>query len=187
MISADFKTTAFHGTPITSPIHITATLWVHEQDRSSVSVLQANENQTKRMVGFLDRYMYPNLPEENEVVVKMFRHILMHTGELRFLAWPSRRTVYTWSNYFGNEWGMTTHYKIDDVDPRYQDQLLSLASWVWPNMSSPRTRCIRVNLKDLARDIERATNAYLTDVSGMLWNSSTFSEYTETVKNRPGR
>jgi hypothetical protein len=116
------------------------------------------------MVAFLDRYTYPGQTEENELVVKMFRHTLMHTGELRFVAWPTKGYVYTWTVMFGEEWGTSAHYRIDDVDPQGQDQLLSLAAWIRPALVAPKTRCLHIILKFLARDVERAASEFLKDV-----------------------
>jgi len=82
--------------------------------------------QTKRMVSFMDRYLYPGKTAEHRVSVQMFRHTLMHTGALRFLYDKKADTRYTWRVYFGEGLSSGEHYTITAQDARYQDQLMTL-------------------------------------------------------------
>jgi len=122
-----------------------------------------NVRQTPRMLKFLDTYLYPTRSEEHKVLIQMFRHTLMHTGERRFLVSRDRSSVYTWSLRSGDTSRFETHYRVTDVDPAYQDQILALFSWIYPDAPLPRTKCFHLVLPRFTEDIERVAQSFVAD------------------------
>jgi hypothetical protein len=90
------------------------------------TILGDRSDQTQRMIDFLATFVYPLSSHErvHSVVVKMFRHSLMHTGVLRFAFDRGEGVGYTWRVHFGKLPDGLDHYSITTVDPHYQDQLL---------------------------------------------------------------
>jgi hypothetical protein len=79
------------------------------------------------MIDFLATFVYPS-PEfqrVHSVVVKMFRHSLMHTGAMRFAFDRHESVGYTWRVQFGILPDGLDHYSITTLDPKYQGRLLS--------------------------------------------------------------
>jgi len=80
------------------------------------------DDQTQRMIDFLAEFVYP-MPEfrrTHSVVVQMFRHSLMHTGEIRAIFDKDEGVGYTWRIHFGRLPDGLDHYSITEVDAVYQ-------------------------------------------------------------------
>jgi hypothetical protein len=56
-------------------------------------------DQTRRMQGFMDHYLYPKKFDENRVAIQLMRHTLMHTGALRYLYDETNQVAYTWPRF----------------------------------------------------------------------------------------
>jgi hypothetical protein len=69
-------------------------------------------DQTKRIVGFLERYCKYG-SKESTLAVKTWRHLLIHTGEPRILRNKNTGDVYVWEIHAEG----TTHMKLDPIDP----------------------------------------------------------------------
>jgi hypothetical protein len=112
------------------------------------------------MIDFLATFVYP-LPQHrnvHSVVVKMFRHSLMHTGALRFAYDEVEEVGYTWRVQFGVLPGNLDHYSIEVVDPKYQDQLLTALS---PSCTLKEIRAINISIPVLVDNLYGGISRYL--------------------------
>lgn len=112
--------------------------------------------QTARMRRFMERYIDPNKTAEHRVAVQLFRHTLMHTGELRYLYDQADETAYTWRVHFSDRFpAKTSHYTLTPEDHQYQADLLSAVQ------GTVRTiLAFNLNINELAADVQRATESF---------------------------
>lgn len=118
-------------------------------------------HQTERMISFMDKYLHPGKSEENRVAVQMFRHTLMHTGELRFLYNEETKSAFTWRVHFGDKLPSDLHYSITVENKQYQNSLLSAVG----EKVIGKTICKSLNLSILkfVSDLKICTARYLDD------------------------
>jgi hypothetical protein len=120
-----------------------------------------SHGQTRRMIDFMDRYLYPGRADEHQVSVQLFRHTLMHTGALRFIYDRTNDTRYTWRVFFGEGLRPEWHYRITTEDEQYQDQLRS------PIISTGSTtsacKALNVSIPRLIADLSRSNLRYLSE------------------------
>lgn len=107
-----------------------------------------------RLRKFLDEYMPPGKRDVNPVAVKMLRHVLMHTGALRYLYEEKGSTAYTWRIDFGELPADRGHYTVTNEDLRYQDYVINLVgSEKGPAPKS--VKALNLSLTNLAADLVR--------------------------------
>jgi hypothetical protein len=118
-------------------------------------------NQTQRMIDFLAEFVYP-LPDQvriHSLVVKMFRHSLMHTGALRVAFDRSDGVAYTWRVQFGKLPDGIDHYTITTVDPKFQDQVVRMPlpqGWVLKEI-----RAINISIPMLVTGVYGGVSRYM--------------------------
>ena len=164
ILGRSFLQTHFHGTAHNFPNAHWGYLMacMAKVEHLSLCRFPNGGNQTTRMTRMLNA-MYPGRAEEHAVVIQMFRHTLMHTGELRFVASQDRSTLYTWRLHWNRDTGGRSHYAVSEVDAVYHDQLLSLAAWVYPGTLFATTKAMDIIIADLAASILIAIEALACD------------------------
>jgi hypothetical protein len=120
-----------------------------------------SRGQTRRMIDFMERFLYAGRLDEHQVAVQMFRHTLMHTGSLRFIYDRANDTRYTWRVFFGEGLRPEWHYRITTEDEQYQDQLRSPA--VSTGSTSSACKALNVSIARLIEDLALATTRYLSE------------------------
>lgn len=111
-------------------------------------------DQTKRMVAFLNKYTQPGKDEESQVAVQLWRHTLMHTAAPCRLHDDTTGKDYTW--YLGfmpspNATDPRPHYSI------YFDQ----DDHIW---------VLVIRLLDLVADLKKGQQLYLNDLTANIHN-----------------
>jgi hypothetical protein len=118
-------------------------------------------DQTQRMIDFLAKFVYPS-PEfqrVHSVVVKMFRHSLMHTGAMRFAFDRRESAGYTWRVHFGILPAGLDHYSITTVDPKYQDRFLQLS--LPKDCQLKEIRAINISIPLLVTGLYQGVSRYM--------------------------
>lgn len=120
----------------------------------TLSLCCGNGGGQTRLTKFLDEYMHPGKRDVNPVAVKMLRHVLMHTGALRYLYEEKDQTAYTWRIDFGKLPPGRGHYTVTSEDLRYQDDVVNLVGFKkWPSPKS--VKALNLSLANLADDLVR--------------------------------
>jgi hypothetical protein len=118
--------------------------------------------QTKRMVGFLDQYVWRGKHAENCVAVQLWRHTLMHTGQGRLLTDPDTGDIYTWQLYFGSTQGIQ-HGRF----------------WRHPH---DQRMVLSIVISDYARDLKRGQELYLTDLTQSVSLQTTYQQEDQHIQ-----
>lgn len=119
------------------------------------------KSQTRRMQSFLSTFVSETKVRENEVVVKMFRHGLMHTGALQFVFDAELNEIFTWRIHWNRPSADFKHFSITDEDPRHQGQMLGIHDVRFPSRPSPQVLCFNCVLTELAEDLVRGGDRFL--------------------------
>lgn len=103
----------------------------------------SQKGQTQRMIEFMQRYLSPNR-EACSVAVQMWRHKLMHTGEPRSLVDEHSRKVYRWLLHWWEHLPADQHFTFSETTD---------------------SKILNIGLVYLIRDLKRALQKYLADLS----------------------
>jgi hypothetical protein len=121
-------------------------------------------SKTQRMIDFLSTFVYP-LPEHNlvhSVVVQIFRHGLMHTGDLRFTVDRRKGVGYTWRVQFGRLPEGADHYSIMAVVPKYRERFLRMP--LPENCNLKELRAINISIPLFVTGLYQGVSRYMHQV-----------------------
>lgn len=102
------------------------------------------DEQTVRMVRFLDTYVQPEKHNASCVAVQLWRHALMHTGQGRLHQDRDSGDIYTWQLFFGPSSGIR-HYEL----------------WRHPH---DQRMVLSIVMTDFAQDLRNGLARYLDDL-----------------------
>ena len=111
-------------------------------------------NQTKRMVQFMDRYFGTN-HEANSVAVQMWRHKLMHTAQQRYLRDSEAGILYQWLLHWESELPQEQHFTFT---------------------TTADSRILNLGLVYLITDLRRAVERYRTELASEAKLQAAFRE-----------
>jgi hypothetical protein len=152
-----------HGFPQTLYGYMMA--WFSRLDLIS-AYWQGNENnQTVRMIDFMDRYIFP-CREANSVAVQMWRHKLMHTSEPRNL-YDNAGKPYRWLLHWWEHLPIEQHYVLYET---------------------PDCKILNIGLIYWIADLKRATDTYVSELelsSSLQQNYEAVETQLASYKYRP--
>lgn len=120
----------------------------------TLSLCCGNGGGQRRLEKFLDDYIHPGKGNVHPVAVKMLRHVLMHTGALRYIYDKKSQTVYTWQVHFGELPPGRGHYTVTSEDLRYQGYVINLVDLA--KLPAPKSvKALNLSLASLADDLVR--------------------------------
>jgi len=122
---------------------------------------KGNENdQTKRMIGFMNKYIR-DATEKNSVSVQVWRHKLMHTANPRILKNNDTNKQYQWLLHWYEHLPIEQHFTFSETTDR---------------------KILNIGLVYLVRDIEGALSRYEENLSNSQELENNFKSHSSKLE-----